>query len=84
DPLSSSVSVSLMVWAVPWTGVAVVALVAGLVCLVLWRRRRARVAREEEEWINDSDRMNAEYAADDQIRSGATGDMRGAREDELA
>ncbi|GGH49845.1 DUF916 domain-containing protein [Microbacterium album] len=62
DPLPAPVTASVVAWAVPWTGLAVLAVIAGAVWLVIWRRRRTR-AQLAEELAEYAERVRAENAA---------------------
>jgi len=46
DPLPDAVTASTMTWAVPWTILGAIVVVAGVVLLVRWRRRERRLLDE--------------------------------------
>lgn len=64
DPMPAPAHTSMVTWAVPWTGLLAVALVAGLVWTLRWRhlRRQERIAEELAE-LMDSARAGSPGAA---------------------
>ncbi|MGV9769031.1 hypothetical protein ACWDR7_06050 [Microbacterium sp. NPDC003461] len=70
DPLPAAVSAPLTAWAVPWTGLAVILVVAALVALTIWRRRRIR-ARLAAELAEYTDQLLAGQAAPQPEPAGA-------------
>ncbi|MDQ0648231.1 hypothetical protein QFZ53_002427 [Microbacterium natoriense] len=60
DPLPAALISSAVTWAVPWSLVGVIALLAAAIGVTVWRRRRSR-ALLAEELVDYADRIRAEH-----------------------